>query len=207
MTIEELLDPLTLKDFLSARESRQVLQIHKSDSFLSHSPTFDDLLHFDMDHVILSRFQQGRWEATPSSNLKSIQEAFASGFTIKLCRLDLTHPWFKEFAQTLRIPQRRFVTVNAYITPRKAQALPRHTDDYDTFTVQIDGEKRWCFDDDEAFLRKGDVLYVPAMVPHAVVSTNQSSISLAIGLQRQPRWLFELTSRIHKFHSRRKVNR
>eukprot|EP00931_Biecheleriopsis_adriatica_P031245 TRINITY_DN18346_c0_g1_i1.p1 TRINITY_DN18346_c0_g1~~TRINITY_DN18346_c0_g1_i1.p1 ORF type:complete len:515 (+),score=92.17 TRINITY_DN18346_c0_g1_i1:130-1674(+) len=82
--------------------------------------------------------------------------------------------------------------INAYLTPPKSQGLQIHTDPHDVFVLQQSGSKDWTlFEDDlrtkqcDIRLSPGDVLYLPAGVPHIAKSLpNESSLHLSVSVYR-----------------------
>lgn len=93
--------------------------------------------------------------------------------------------------------------VSAFLSPEAGAGLPRHIDDEDIFTIQVEGEKTWRLfgrrapgaspsvagpvDGDllesEVTLRPGDALYLPRRVPHEVACARGPSLSLGLAFR------------------------
>jgi len=81
---------------------------------------------------------------------------------------------------------------NAYLTPPQAQGLRLHCDPHDVFVLQQAGNKTWSLFQEgthekicDVVLTPGDVLYLPAGVPHLAQSSGEaSSLHLAVSVYR-----------------------
>ncbi|CAK0823490.1 unnamed protein product, partial [Prorocentrum cordatum] len=81
---------------------------------------------------------------------------------------------------------------NAYLTPPGAQGLAPHVDKHDVFVLQQSGQKEWHLLDEATWserhtvtLTAGDVLYLPAGVPHYARSAGgEPSLHLSAGVHR-----------------------
>jgi len=83
-------------------------------------------------------------------------------------------------------------SISYFFTPPHSQTLPKHSDCFEVFTLQISGSKTWEFDHPvidfasgqrlncSLELRPGDWLYVPAGWSHSVRSRGEQSTSVAI---------------------------
>ncbi|WP_448092368.1 JmjC domain-containing protein [Pseudomonas lini] len=71
-------------------------------------------------------------------------------------------------------------SVTLFISPPGEQALPRHSDEAEIFSLQLTGEKHWEINGDIYTLTPGGFAYIPATTPHEVKSSGEGiSLSLA----------------------------
>jgi unsaturated pyranuronate lyase len=52
----------------------------------------------------------------------------------------------------------------------KGAVVPRHQHVSEQFSMMVSGALRFVFDDHETVVRAGEILYIPANVPHAAVA-------------------------------------
>jgi 50S ribosomal protein L16 3-hydroxylase len=99
----------------------------------------------------------------------------------------------------------RFDDLMMSFAPRGA-SVGAHTDHYDVFLIQVQGTRKWSFDDTplddfemvedselavianyqpqrSVELKPGDVLYLPPEIPHHGISTSDDCITCSIGLR------------------------
>ena len=60
--------------------------------------------------------------------------------------------------------------------------LPVHTDMHDVFVFQAFGERTWEVDSKPYKLRPGDRLAIPLGTPHRVLSTEEDSLHVTLGV-------------------------
>ncbi|MDH5326954.1 MAG: cupin domain-containing protein [Gammaproteobacteria bacterium] len=79
---------------------------------------------------------------------------------------------------------REELVVAAFLTPPYSKTFDWHTDSDHVFTMQIEGEKKWEIKELDGRINifqitPGDVLYIPADLPHRVVSEGSTSLSVS----------------------------
>ncbi|MGI9052653.1 MAG: cupin domain-containing protein [Ilumatobacteraceae bacterium] len=110
-------------------------------------------------------------------------ELVADGATVVLQGLQRTWLPLADFCDQLQAEISHPVQANAYLSPRQAAALARHTDTHAVFALQVAGRKRWTVEGlDEVVMEPGDVLYLPAGTAHDARSLDVFSLHLTIGV-------------------------
>lgn len=79
------------------------------------------------------------------------------------------------------------VQANIYITAADSQGFARHVDAHDVIVLQIYGSKSWVIQAPETGqldiqVEPGDLLYLPAGIPHEARSSARASIHVTLGL-------------------------
>ncbi len=139
-------------------------------------------------------------------SVAEVQQAFLRGKTLILTATQ--HRW-PACAALCRNLERFFgcpVHANLYLTPKGAQGFHAHFDGHEVFVLQLEGTKHWRFygsgrelplpDEDgpvppesigpvtqEAFVRRGDMLYMPRGHIHEAFTSDQASMHLTIGVK------------------------
>ncbi len=138
--------------------------------------------------------------------VSDVQQAFLRGKTLILTATQ--HRW-PASAALCRNLERFFgcpVHANLYLTPKGAQGFHAHFDGHEVFVLQLEGTKHWRFygsgrelplpDEDgpvpverigpvteEAFVRPGDLLYMPRGHIHEAFTSDQASMHLTVGVK------------------------
>lgn len=139
-------------------------------------------------------------------------EEFIEGASLVLNRADLAWAPIGRLCQALRpLVHHAFAVV--YLTPRRSQAVPPHTDDQDVFVVQVAGSKEWTvydhcpvhhpFHDEQLgkqedkplpaavfqgprrrlVLHAGDCLFIPRGTPHEARAGDEASMHVTVTVQ------------------------
>lgn len=137
-----------------------------------------------------------------------LRTVYAQGYSIRLMRVESHSAPVMRLAQAARLMFSAETSVNAYLSPPRAQGFNAHYDTHDTFILQIHGEKRWrlhgrwarlpCAQrvgEDaaaqarphtrELLLRPGDLLYLPRGHAHEAAAADGASLHLTLGLYSQ----------------------
>lgn len=147
---------------------------------------------------------------TTSSVLNRIYDAYASGATLLLQKIEKRSPGLLELAHSLQSTMKMPVQINAYLTPPNCQGFPVHYDTHDVMLLQITGCKHWQVWDEvienptknqkysvsqleinevtsknkpivDSVLLPGDTLYIPRGFPHVGYSLECDSLHLTVG--------------------------
>ena len=122
------------------------------------------------------------------------------------------HERLPSLAALCRAVERTFSShfqTNIYLSPRNAQGFKTHYDSHDVFVLQVSGSKHWTlvrhasielplrgqgFDPEkhipgpptrEFTIQAGDVLYCPRGLFHAARATDEVSLHITLGRDRQ----------------------
>jgi ribosomal protein L16 Arg81 hydroxylase len=154
-SLEHLLQPIGLEDFLARYYERDSLVIHRDtpshydgllplaaidDMVGATSLTSDEILVVDHARDI-QREDYLREDETPDP--LRIYKLFDEGATITLRQLQHRVP---ALARLCRSAERQFscsFQTNLYFTPANAQGFQTHHDTHDVFILQLAGSKRW----------------------------------------------------------------
>lgn len=119
------------------------------------------------------------------ADLGRIAVAVDDGATLVLQSLQRTSLHLAEVCHSLERATSHPVQANAYLTPAGATGLARHHDDHDVLVLQVVGTKAWEVEDlGPVRTQAGDVLYIPAGVPHEASAQHGPSLHLTLGLLR-----------------------
>ena len=191
---------------------RGLLALGDVDAMIAFSrPKFIDPGAFKANASPPAPFVQG-WLAddepptAPYPSVAEVQQAFLRGKTVILTATQ--HRW-PASAALCRNLERFFgcpVHANMYLTPKGAQGFHAHFDGHEVFVLQLEGTKHWRFygpgrelplpDEDgpvppeslgpvtqEAFVRPGDLLYMPRGHIHEAFTSDQASMHLTVGVK------------------------
>lgn len=134
-----------------------------------------------------------------------LRSVYAEGWSIMLMRVEQHSEAVARLAQAARLMFNAEASVNAYLSPPRAQGFSAHYDSHDTFILQVHGEKRWRLHGQWAHLpsaqgvgedaaamaqprgrelplRQGDLLYLPRGHAHEAASGAGASLHLTLGL-------------------------
>jgi len=79
-------------------------------------------------------------------------------------------------------------TTVARIVLKKGAVVPRHRHPSEQLTMILEGALRFTFDDREATVRSGEMIFIPANVPHAATALEET-IDLDIFGPRREDWV------------------
>nr|WP_314837805.1 cupin domain-containing protein [uncultured Flavobacterium sp.] len=162
-SFEDLINPISVRDFKINYWEKQVLHISRDDSdFFSALFSIDDLdklLEYSRPRGINLKVVKSQQTLNPtvyenqdgSLNLNQIYVAYADGHTIVVNEIQRFWDPIKEFVQNMRLQLNHNVVANLYLTPENEKALSPHYDSHDVFALQISGEKHWVVYDDTNF--------------------------------------------------------
>ena len=143
--------------------------------------------------------------AGPHGVARQLHDAFGQGFTISLSGIATFWQPIARLCTAVSAHLNSLVSATAFLTPADEQGFPGHFDAYDTFILQIDGEKTWRLYEPEVALplerhwyeikdvdartprtsltlKPGDLLYLPRGTPHIASATGRSSLHLSLVL-------------------------
>jgi ribosomal protein L16 Arg81 hydroxylase len=135
-----------------------------------------------------------------AATLIPIYEAYNEGYTV-VVRAEKVAPPVAALTREIEQYCHHAVIAELFLTPKGSQGSLVHTDPHDVFVLQLSGRKKWKVYDfvkgasDKALsdrvgppmleveLEAGDMMYVPASMPHeALTNTDQSSMHISIGV-------------------------
>jgi len=70
----------------------------------------------------------------------------------------------------------------------KGAVVPRHSHVAEQYTLVLSGSMKFVFDDGEVFLQAGDVLLIPANVPHSAIAL-EDCIDVDFFAPRREDWI------------------
>jgi ribosomal protein L16 Arg81 hydroxylase len=140
-----------------------------------------------------------------AAGLEQVYAQYREGSSIILQGIHQRWKPLRKLCATLSAEASASFQVNAYLTPRNAQALGIHYDTHDVFVLQIEGSKHWRLYDSpvrlplrgqpyqrdkhssapllqEFDLDAGDALYLPRGFVHEALSTDSTSLHLTVGV-------------------------
>lgn len=161
LTLSNILDPLTEKDFFDNYWEQKILYISRPRSDIySKIFTLDsvemlismiDLRHLD-DPLRVVKSQDGNLKigeipALPNGtpNIYGLYKLFAEGYTIILNGLHSKWHSVASLCSGLEKTFRHTVGTNMYLTPRSSQGFQAHFDTHDVIVLQLFGSKTWRF--------------------------------------------------------------
>ncbi|MCU1360665.1 MAG: cupin [Ilumatobacteraceae bacterium] len=129
--------------------------------------------------------RMGGVEVSGVADVDAIARLIAGGATLVMQNLELAFPSVRSLTEGLAHAVSHPIQANAYLTPARAEGLPRHADTHDVVVVQLVGTKTWEVDDLGTFtVSSGDVVYIPRGTPHAARTTDLTSLHLTLGVLR-----------------------
>jgi hypothetical protein len=201
---------------------RDVFSLRDVDSIIAYTrPRVQHPEDLEPGAAPAPRFVQG-WqpdEEDPVSaqypDVSAFHRAFAAGKTVSIRSMELRWPAIGSLCRRLQGFFGCHVHGNFYLTPPGAQGFSAHFDTHEVFVLQLEGTKHWRFygsardlplaDDstpvdknrlgpptEEAFLRPGDLLYMPRGHVHEAFTSDALSLHLTVGV-RVFRWVDVLT--------------
>jgi ribosomal protein L16 Arg81 hydroxylase len=138
----------------------------------------------------------------------AVIDQFVRGASILVQGMQRIWPPISELCSSLDSALTHATTVTAFLTPPFAQGLPRHSDPYEVFVIQVSGRKRWALHapdantpaeggvDDRADrgapdliaeLEPNDVLYLPRGWLHSAESLEDAALHISIMVSKR-RW-------------------
>src|SRR3569833_843170 len=126
----------------------------------------------------------------PSSATEARKMWFV-GFSAILQSLHASPGIINAICATLEVRESRRVSCSAYISEPQADTFDLHTDDWDAFIIQLQGQKTFWIEDQESCevdpvkLTPGDVLYLKRHVRHRATS-DSNSLHITINILRFP---------------------
>lgn len=125
----------------------------------------------DLEYATTDREAEQLWQAGKTAIVQSLQ--MTPGYINSLCA-------------AVEVHFQKRVSCSAYISSPRSQTFSMHTDEWDAFIIQIEGEKIFIFDDGsgaeiEEVLVPGDVVYMPQGLLHRAFSKTDS-IHLSLNL-------------------------
>lgn len=153
MSLEKLLSPYTVDEFMAECYEVDYLHIRRNDAGY-FGDLLDDLAleqHIWMNSSRWGEVSLARANTLPSDNtyanglptIDNIAAAFADGYTIVVNDYQRKS---RRVAAFCRDVEKYFMcrsNVNLYMTAAHCQGLDAHYDDQDVFVLQLDGEKTW----------------------------------------------------------------
>ena len=125
------------------------------------------------------------------ADVDSAQRLWSSGRTAILQSLQTRPGLLNTLCAALEVEEGRRVGCSAYISGPKAESFALHTDDWDAFIVQLQGDKTFWIEDSTSEelrnvdLRRGGTLYLPRRIKHRAHS-NAGSMHLSINFLNFP---------------------
>ncbi|WP_445496550.1 JmjC domain-containing protein [Photorhabdus sp. SF281] len=139
------------------------------------------------------------------SQVDTIRERFQYDATLKIEQLERRQQEISAICCKLETFFGGTTFVKVFWTPANKKGLKVHFDPVSAFIIQLEGEKKWFLWDklehnptqqmskvldeetigsprEELLLKAGDVLYIPAGMPHRAECTDTSSLHITIGL-------------------------
>lgn len=139
-------------------------------------------------------------------SLHQLYKNYAEGDTLLLNRLSEYWEPLAILCRSLEEYLNHSVSASIFLTPKNSQGFPPHFDEDGIFVLQLEGAKLWRLynssprlyfepsaqlinpeeilaPEQEIYLRAGDLLYIPAGCIHEVLTTESSSLHLAIGIK------------------------
>lgn len=206
-TLESFLSPLTVSDFLQYGWQQQVVCLQDR-----HVPNDDDDPLFPKGHLesLRSHTRLSSEDIQYYKSPDALHHNKSSDFVDASYSMVLNNiQWNSDICQSIVdgfqaiLPFRS--QVNLYITPACHRGLPIHFDWMDVFILQINGSKEWTMYDpliplprpDMLFpmvkfpetimsvmtLAPGDLLYIPAGIPHQAKALAQDSWHITVGVE------------------------
>lgn len=161
--LEELLRPLTCREFIDTYFSRTSLNVEGNPGKFEHLFGWEQLKHAlargktipDRRYNITASFTSGEAAGNSRPMIAAQQEQVGdllnAGATICITNIHMADPFLARWAQAIRA-QLNFtgtVGVNCYVSPDNS-GLPTHYDKRVATTLQIAGKKRWRFSTEAA---------------------------------------------------------
>lgn len=143
-------------------------------------------------------------------SLRRVYEAFESGHTIQIAKLNRRWPPMERLARDVErqfasagVILSRQVGSHLYLTPKGGTGLAPHFDSHDVLVLQVAGEKRWRLYEPieslpverqrgplpalgtpniEETLRAGSVMFIPRGWPHQATASSHGSIHVTLDL-------------------------
>ncbi|KUJ59161.1 hypothetical protein AR687_24545 [Flavobacteriaceae bacterium CRH] len=214
MKFSELIYPLSIENFFRDYWGKQHLHLSGKISLLE-TITYDDVIKeiissdfFKMKYIRSSGYQKLNEVAQVMKkedqryiySKQELMDSMNNGRSIIVNHLQFLlnqdGPFLNllyDFASVVNCPKERF-QLACFITPENGQAFLPHIDNNETFTIQIQGTKKWRlyhFDDNydrgknsvknnvftEINMQVGDFLYVPRFLIHEVIATDCKTYS------------------------------
>lgn len=154
-TLDELIKPVTAKQFFEDYWETSYLHLHHGDSrVFQHLFSLDDLDKWlasarnEESNSVLVTSPEGAESGAKSYRPREITidklyEAFSQGHSIVLNQLESSWPPLFPLVKGLGSQFCGDIGVNLYLTPKGSRAFPVHTDGHDVFILQVFGEKVW----------------------------------------------------------------
>lgn len=181
--LEQLLHPITKKDFFNLYYEKKHLLIQKRPKDIYHNLlTIEDIDHFfqrkhlPFDDITLTKglkLMEGAWtNLVPKTITKKrfLLREFNNGSSIILNSLSENLPKLNRFIYRLNQEIKATCQTNVYITPAQSQAFPPHFDTHDVLILQIFGNKDWTL--------YNSPITLPDTIQKQKVQVNESDVSL-----------------------------
>jgi ribosomal protein L16 Arg81 hydroxylase len=160
MTFEEIIHPISLKEFFEEYYEKKMLHIPRQNSAFYHRfihPKEIDL-HLQLKQTYspnVKVLKDGKFipPVLYSSELKgvgayvakpmSLLQLYRDGCTLKYDKLHLTYPPIAEKVSKLEKELDINIRTSVYLTPKNSRGAGLHTDSHDVLALQINGSKTW----------------------------------------------------------------
>jgi ribosomal protein L16 Arg81 hydroxylase len=160
MTFEEIIHPISLKEFFEEYYEKKMLHIPRQNSAYYHRfihPNEIDL-HLQLKQTYspnVKVLKDGKFipPVLYSSELKgvgayvaqpmSLLQMYRDGCTLKYDKLQLTYPPIAEKVSKLEKELDIKIRTSVYLTPKNSRGAGLHTDSHDVLALQINGSKTW----------------------------------------------------------------
>jgi hypothetical protein len=117
-------------------------------------------------------------------HLKEVLESATNNATaLRINNIDRIIPQFRYIKTLFSHFYQSKTTINLYHSQNSNECLGRHKDEYPVFIIQLYGEKKWMFDNEDFIIKKGDILCIPKGLYHEVKTSSKASTHITIGIQ------------------------
>lgn len=205
-TLESLLSPLTVSDFLQYGWQQQVICLQGRNVPNGDNPLFPNgHLESLRSNTILSSNNIQYYKSTDALHHNVSTDFVDPSYSMVLNNLQLNSDICQSIVDEFQTIFPFRSQVNLYITPAYGRGLPIHFDWMDVFILQINGSKEWMMYDpliplprpDMLFpmvkfpqtimsvvtLAPGDLLYIPSGTPHQAKALAQDSWHISVGVE------------------------
>lgn len=214
--VEELFDPVGTDAFVSRYWSEQVLKLATENPM-----RFQGLFSLDelegymrmprfFEHQKVALRDASRTDPIHPKAISEVFERISHGDTLQIIGLEHflpdTHPLIRLYRGIEKLCGAPGRAASLFLTPPGRQGLTLHHDDFEIFTLQLAGSKRWfLYDLSDPIetpseygptpepsvvhdVSAGDFLYTPKCLKHRVESQDEMSLSVALVYEAQS-WL------------------
>lgn len=164
MTVEWLIDPLSLQGFLKDYWGKQSLHVARNnpDYFrpLFSLADLDQLLGFSFNNKNVRMAWQDHqksqvvYDGPNKTSICDYYDYYCEGQTVVVQNIHLRWAPIGKLCNALSREIGFRVGTHLYATPEASQGFGIHWDDHDIFALQLEGEKEWCLYDGPAAPRK-----------------------------------------------------